>query len=149
MTATPDAPNAGAEVLIVEDDAAIRRLLAVTFKHEGLRVTTAKDGIEAIEALSNGRFRVLVLDLMMPRMSGWEVIDWLKAGHAQKPRSVIVVSATNRDVIRQLEPEVVNAIVFKPFDVKELTGYVKACCGPLHDDRRSKRMVGADPSQRA
>jgi CheY-like chemotaxis protein len=143
MSETPAAPNHGADVLVVEDDSAIRRLLALTFKHEGLNVTTARDGIEAVDALKNHRFRVLILDLMMPRMTGWEVIDWLKETRDQKPQSVIVVSATNRDVIRQLEPEVVNAIVFKPFDVNELTGYVKACCGPVDDDRRSKRMVGA------
>jgi two-component system phosphate regulon response regulator PhoB len=143
MSEIPASRNNGADVLVVEDDAAIRRLLAVTFKHEGLNVTTARDGIEAIDALKKQRFRVLILDLMMPRMSGWEVIEWLKEARAQKPQSVIVVSATNRDVIRELEPEVVNAIVFKPFDVNELTGYVKACCGPSDDDRRSKRMVGA------
>ena len=141
MTDTPAATAPAMEVLVVEDDAAIRRLLAVTFKHEGMTVTTARDGLEAIDALKEHRFRVLVLDLMMPRMSGWDVINWLKEGRGQKPQSVIVVSATNRDVIRQLEPAVVNAIVFKPFDVNELTGYVKACCGPV-DDRRSKRMVG-------
>lgn len=142
MSEMPAAQNTGAEVLVVEDDAAIRRLLAVTFKHEGLKVTTARDGIEAIDALQKQHFRVLILDLMMPRMTGWEVIEWLKEARTQKPQSVIVVSATNRDVIRELEPEVVNAIVFKPFDVNELTGYVKACCGPVDDDRRSKRMVG-------
>lgn len=143
MSEMPAAQHNGAEVLVVEDDAAIRRLLAVTFKHEGLHVTTAKDGVEAVEALKTHHYRVLILDLMMPRMTGWEVIDWLKEARDQKPQSVIVVSATNRDVITQLEPEVVNAIVFKPFDVNELAGYVKACCGPANDDRRSKRMVGA------
>jgi CheY-like chemotaxis protein len=143
MSEMPAATNTGADVLVVEDDAAIRRLLALTFKHEGLNVTTARDGVEAIEALKQRHYRVLILDLMMPRMTGWEVIEWLKETRDQKPQSVIVVSATNRDVIRELEPEVVNAIVFKPFDVNELTGYVKACCGPVDDDRRSKRMVGA------
>jgi two-component system response regulator CpxR len=143
MSEMPAANNTGAEVLVVEDDAAIRRLLAVTFKHEGMNVTTARDGIEAIDALKQHHYRVLILDLMMPRMTGWEVIEWLKQAREQKPQSVIVVSATNRDVIRELEPEVVNAIVFKPFDVNELAGYVKACCGPVDDDRRSKRMVGA------
>lgn len=129
------------DVLVVEDDAAIRRLLSVTLRHQGLQVTTARDGFEAIEQLKQRKFRVLILDLMMPRVTGWEVIDWLKHEPAEKPQSVIVVSATNREIIRELEPEVVNAIVFKPFDVNELASYVKACCGP-HDDRRVKRMVG-------
>jgi CheY-like chemotaxis protein len=143
MTNTVSAPESAQDVLIVEDDPAIRRLLALTFKHEGLRVSTARDGMEAIEALGARHFRVLVLDLMMPRVSGWEVIDWLKERPEGKPQSVIVVSATNRDVLKELEPAVVNAIVFKPFDVNELAGYVKACCGPVDADRRSKRMVGA------
>lgn len=135
------APAERGDVLVVEDDSAIRRLLSVTFRHQGMNVTTASDGMEAIELLRTRYFRVLVLDLMMPRVSGWEVIDWLKEKQEGRPQSVIVVSATNRDVIRELEPEVVNAIVFKPFDVNELAGYVKACCGP-DGDRRSKRMVG-------
>jgi CheY-like chemotaxis protein len=143
MSELPAETTPPADVLIVEDDNAIRRLLSVTLKHEGLNVTTARDGLEALDALKTHRFRVLILDLMMPRMSGWEVIDWLKESRNQKPQSVIVVSATNRDVIRELEPAVVNAIVFKPFDVNELAGYVKACCGPVDDDRRSRRMVGA------
>jgi CheY-like chemotaxis protein len=130
------------DVLVVEDDASIRRLLSVTLKHHDVNVDTAKDGLEAMELLRQNRYRVLILDLMMPRVTGWEVIDWLKSAPEGKPQSVIVVSATNRDVIRELEPEVVNAIVFKPFDVNELAGYVKACCGPVDDDRRVKRMVG-------
>ena len=145
MTDTSSAPEPGQDVLIVEDDPAIRRLLAVTFGHEGLNVTTARDGMEAIETLKSQRFRVLVLDLMMPRVSGWEVIDWIKERPEGKPQSVIVVSATNREVLAELEPDVVNAIVFKPFDVNELAAYVKACCGPADADRRSKRMVGATP----
>ena len=143
MTDTVSVPEPGQDVLIVEDDPAIRRLMAFSFEHEGLSVTTARDGLEAIETLKSRHFRVLVLDLMMPRVSGWEVIDWLKERPEGRPRSVIVVSATNRDVLKELEPEVVNAIVFKPFDVNELAGYVKACCGPADADRRSKRMVGA------
>ena len=143
MTDTVSVPEPGQDVLIVEDEPAIRRLLALTLQHEGMSVATARDGLEAIETLKSRHFRVHILDLMMPRVSGWEVIDWLKERPEGRPRSVIVVSATNRDVLKELEPEVVNAIVFKPFDVNELAGYVKACCGPADDDRRSKRMVGA------
>lgn len=132
------------DVLVVEDDTAIRRLLVVTLEHEGLNVTSASDGVEGIEALRERVFRVLVLDLMMPRVNGWDVIEWLREHPEKKPRSVIVVSAASRDVLRELEPSVVNAIVFKPFDVNELVGYIKACCAaPVDDDRRVKRMVGA------
>lgn len=133
------------EVLVVEDDPSIRRLVVAAFKRQGLSVATAIDGMEAIERLRDHHFRVLLLDLMMPRVSGWEVIDWLKEDGRRKPQSVIVVSAANREVFGELEPGVVNAIVFKPFDVAELTAYVKACCGPTRRDRRVKRMIGAAP----
>ena len=46
------------EVLIVEDDASIRRLLGTTFRREGVQVTAAKDGVEAVEALQKRPFRV-------------------------------------------------------------------------------------------
>jgi CheY-like chemotaxis protein len=136
-------PECG-EVLIVEDDDAIRRLLAMTFEREGLPVTSARDGMEALEALRRRPFRVVLLDLMMPRVSGWEVIDWLREHPSEKPRTLIVVSATNREVLNELDPMIVNAIVFKPFNVYELTGYVRACCtAPIKVDRRRKRMIGA------
>jgi len=131
------------EVLVVEDDAAIRRLLAATFKRDGVRVTAARDGVEALEAMRRRLYRVVLLDLMMPRMTGWDVIDWMSEHPAEKPRTLIVVSATNREVLYELDPKVVNAIVFKPFNVYELSGYVKACCSaPIDADRRSKRVIG-------
>lgn len=131
-------------MLVVEDDTSIRRLLGATFKREGVRVTAAKDGLEAVDALQKRPFRVVVLDLMMPRMSGWDVIDWLRDHPSEKPRTLIVVSATNRELLHELDPEIVNAIVFKPFNVYELSGYVKACCNaPIPVDRRSRRVIAA------
>jgi len=132
------------EVLVVEDDASIRRLLGTSFRRDGVRVTSAKDGIEAVEALQKRPFRVVVLDLMMPRMNGWDVIDWLREHPSEKPRTLIVVSAASRDVLGKLDPEVVNAIVFKPFNVYELSGYVKGCCNaPIDTDRRRRRIISA------
>ena len=142
MEKTASNPWESAEVLIVEDDPAIRRLMIMTFKRAGLRAAAVEDGAGAIAALDKAAFRVLLLDLMMPRVTGWDVIDWLKAHPAHKPRSVVVVSAGNRDVLRELDPSVVNAIVFKPVDVTELTAYVTACCSnPAKRDRRVKRLV--------
>src|SRR5947209_7424491 len=78
----------------------------------------------------------LILDLMMPTLTGWEVIDWLAAHRERKPGTVIVVSATERELLRQLDPTVVNAVIFKPFDIHQLGAYVKASCELPHHDRR-------------
>ncbi len=135
--------NARDTVLVVEDEPALRDLMALTLRRERLGVVTAKDGAEAIAQLAKHRFRVLVLDLMMPRVSGWDVIGWIRDHPDRRPHSVIVVTAADRNVFTELDPSVVNAIIVKPFDTYELAGYVRRCCDAPHvDDRRRKRIVG-------
>ncbi len=130
-------------MLVVEDDAPLRRLLTLTLEREELNVMAVSDGAEAIDALTRDSFRVVLLDLMMPRISGWDVIEWLKANPSNVPRSLIVVTAADRNVFTELDPEIVNAIIVKPFDAYELAGYVKRSCeAPVERDRRRKRLVG-------
>ena len=130
-------------VLVVEDDPPLRKLVAATLRREHLAVTAARDGAEAIERLRTMPFCAIVLDLMMPRVSGWDLVDWLKKNPDYRPRSVIVVTAADRHVFAELDPEVVNAIIVKPFDTYELAGYVRACCyGAAERDRRRKRVIG-------
>ena len=134
-------------VLAVEDDVPIRRLLVSALTRAGLTVASARDGTEAIEAMQKETYTVLLLDLMMPRMSGWDVIEWLKAHPTSRPRSVIVLSAGKPDLLDSLEPAIVNAVVLKPFDLHELTAYVRSCCtADIVEDRRVKRLVGAKRS---
>jgi CheY-like chemotaxis protein len=127
-------------VLVTEDDAAIRRLLLTTLRRRRLDVGAAEDGVEALEKLEKERWDVLVLDLMMPRMNGWELLRWLSAHPERCPGSVIVVSAADREALRELDPSVVNAIFFKPFDVMQLGTYVRGAA-TLGRDRRHARTV--------
>ncbi|MGH9459492.1 MAG: response regulator [Thermoanaerobaculia bacterium] len=133
-------------VLVVDDDRPIRELLAAVLRREGLTADTASDGERAIQALDERNYTVLVLDLMMPRLSGWEVIGWLRANPANRPRSVIVCTAADRAVFSELDPEVVNAIFVKPFDVAELGAYVRATT-EVPEDRRRARVIGSPPSR--
>lgn len=128
-------------VLVTEDDEAIRRLLVMTLRRRRVDVHVAKDGSEALEALERERWSVLLMDLMMPRVSGWEVVRWLAAHPERKPQSVIVVSAAGPDVLRELDPTIVNAIIFKPFDVDELGAYVKGAAYREGRDQRRARMM--------
>jgi two-component system sensor histidine kinase ChiS len=130
-------------VLVVDDDAPLRNLLVSALRRHGCNdVESATNGAEAIERLQNGGpWAVLLLDLMMPTISGWEVIDWLAQHRELAPRSVIVASAADRAILHRLEPNVVNAIVFKPFDVFQLGAYVKAACTLPIADRRRRRVI--------
>jgi DNA-binding response OmpR family regulator len=143
MTASDHPLAAEPCVLVVEDDPPLRELIALTLRREGLRVDAVSDGGEAIERLEKETYRVIVLDLMMPRVSGWDVIAWLAEHRSSLPRTVIVVTAADRTVFSALDPEIVNAIIVKPFDIYELAGYVGRCCeAPIDRDRRQKRLLG-------
>lgn len=130
------------DVLIAEDDAPLRKLVSVALRREKIVADTAADGEDAIRQLEASPRRVLILDLMMPNVDGFQVIDWLKAHPAHRPHSVIVLTAADRGVLGQLDPDVVNAIIFKPFDAFDLAAYVRACVLRDERDRRRARPLG-------
>ena len=137
MAATTKMPR----VLVAEDDPAIRRLLGMTLRRRRMDVELVQDGEEAMEALKRERFDVVVMDLMMPNVNGWEVVRWLGKHPDCRPASVIVVSAADREALRDLDPSVVNAIIFKPFDVVQLGAYVRNTAQHAGGDRRRARAV--------
>jgi CheY-like chemotaxis protein len=130
-------------VLVADDDAVLRKLIVTMLRRQrSVDITEASNGEQAIEHLARGEaWQVLVLDLMMPTVSGWDVIDWLSANRDRAPKSVIVVSAADRTILQKIDPAVVNAIIFKPFDVHQLGAYVKSACALQLPDRRKRRVV--------
>ena len=112
-------------VLVVDDEPAIRALVAKIVERAGLTVDTAADGAEAIEKLDAGSYSVIVLYLMMPNVDGYALIEYLKNRGGQKP-AIIVVSAGESAALRQLDGSVVHSIVRKPFDIDVLGDLVTA-----------------------
>lgn len=103
--------------LIVEDDPPIRGLLKTLLHHAGEReVVAAADGSEAIDLLAKRSFDVVLLDLMMPGTDGLAVIDFLRQHRPDQLRVVLVLTAAVDDVMEQLDPDVVHAVIPKPFD---------------------------------
>jgi len=110
-----------ARVLVAEDDADVRALIGAVLRRSGHAIEFAADGRETIEALREGDFDVVLLDLMMPTASGFEVLAWM---HRAKPgmakRSVIVVTAMAEKDLKNLADGRVFAILRKPFDINDL-----------------------------
>lgn len=132
----------GAVALVVDDDAPIRALITASLQRRQIRVESSADGEEAINLLAQRDYKALILDLMMPRVSGWDVVDWLSEHPDRKPNTVIIVTAADRSVVQDLHPEVVNAVIFKPFDVFDLASYVQSCLSHgIPMDRRKRRVV--------
>jgi DNA-binding response OmpR family regulator len=112
--------------LIVEDDPAIRRLVAKLLARKQIDVDIAPDGRTAIERLRESSYSVLVLDLMVPDLDGFEVIRFIKEQKLSIP--VAVVSAVSQQALTRLDRDIVKVVISKPFDVDELTKAVVALC---------------------
>jgi len=110
-------------VLVADDDAVILRLLEVNFSLEGYDVTTADRGERALELAKDRDYDLIVLDVMMPGMDGWEVCEKLKSDPHTAGVPVIFLSARTQEQDRERGLELgVSAYVTKPFDPEELLG---------------------------
>jgi two-component system response regulator MprA len=126
-----------ATVLIVDDDERLRKMLQRTLTYEGLDVLTAADGQEALEQVRTGRPDLIILDWMMPRIDGIEVIHRLRAEHNR----TLVLMLTARDAIDNrvegLQSGADDYLV-KPFAPAELVARIHALL------RRSETARGQD-----
>lgn len=121
------------KILVVDDEPAIRALVAKILERAGYPVDTARDGAEAIEKLETTQYAVIVLDLMMPNIDGYGLIRHLKARPGTKP-AVIVVSAGDSAALRQLDGALVHSIVRKPFDIDVLGDLVAAAAASSDEE---------------
>jgi two-component system, OmpR family, alkaline phosphatase synthesis response regulator PhoP len=112
-------------VLIVEDDRAIRSLLVTMLRRRGIKADTACDGAEALTLLAKSHYSVLLLDAMMPRMTGYEFLDRVR--HWSRERRPLIFLLTGSVSPRPYDPELVAGTIRKPFDVELVTNMVSAC----------------------
>ena len=114
-------------VLLCEDDPGVRRLITVILERAGMAVKCVEDGKLAIAEIVSHEPDLILLDLMMPRYSGMEVISWLKENQADLLSRIIVVTAASTAMITSLESEPLCSIIRKPFDVEDFRKIVFDC----------------------
>ena len=114
-------------VLVADDDQSIRQLVSTIVKRERLAVDVAADGLEAIEYLKKHQYAVVLLDLMMPRMDGFGVIDWMKHNPPLIKPIIVVITAYADQRFKEVDAELVSGVLHKPFEVAELGNLVRAC----------------------
>jgi CheY-like chemotaxis protein len=110
-------------VLVVDDEPQVAWVLRFSLEHEGYRTYTASNGVEALEELQKHHPMLMVLDLMMPELDGWGVLEeMIKLPVEERPRVVIVSALTGPDDKAKATALGADAFVPKPFDVEELIG---------------------------
>jgi CheY-like chemotaxis protein len=112
-------------VLVVDDDAEVRRILVASVRAKGLPIDEAADGNAAIDLLKEHRYAVVLLDLLMPGVDGFAVLAAI--GHHDNPPIVLVVSGAERRILEQLDSNRIHGIVKKPFDPLDVADIVAAC----------------------
>ena len=113
------------KILIVEDEPLMVAGLRDNFEYEGFQVITAVDGVEGLERALKDSPDLIVLDVMMPRMSGLEVCKQLKAKRPSIP--IIMLTARGQEVDKVVGLELgADDYVTKPFSIRELLARVKA-----------------------
>ncbi|MGV3721110.1 MAG: response regulator transcription factor, partial [Actinomycetota bacterium] len=114
------------KVLVVDDQPHIVRLIQVNLEKEGLQVSTASDGVEGLEKISEERPDLVILDVIMPRKDGFQVLRDIKSdeGLADIPVIMLTVKTHNADIVEGLK-EGAELYLPKPFHPKELVSLVK------------------------
>jgi DNA-binding response OmpR family regulator len=106
------------KILLVDDDPAIRGFMALTLEAEGFTVVTAPDGAEGLRPARAEAPAAVLLDLMLPGLSGWDFLQQWRDDAAYQPVPVIVVSASGQDI--NAAELGVQAVFTKPFDLDRL-----------------------------
>jgi len=119
-------------VLVVDDDDTIRKLLVEYFGLGHVSVDSARDGVEALHQIALNRYHVIVLDVVMPKMSGVDFLNSLEAMLSDdsirsfdEPPAVLVITATPasdlpKSSLQGRYPQLVRGVFRKPLDLAEL-----------------------------
>jgi DNA-binding response OmpR family regulator len=109
-------------VLIVEDDPAVRQIVRVLLERDGVEVDIAEDGERATTLLLANTYAAVLLDLLMPRLDGRGVIEFMKERELATPVVVLTAVTDSPD----LDPQLVRVVLQKPFEARELRKVVNA-----------------------
>ena len=131
-------PNGSARILLVDDEQSIQTLLSYPLRKDGYHVTSALDGGEALQRFEEGRFDLVILDLMLPKLDGVAVCKALRS-RSQVPIIMLTAKGDEIDKVVGLEMGADDYIT-KPFSMREFRSRVKAAL-------RRSRMAPTPPDE--
>lgn len=132
-----------AKVLLVDDEPDILLMLRMSFEDDGHEVVMAADGRMGLERLAEHRPDVIVLDMMMPVVDGWGVLEAMRVEGDDTPVVVVSAKTDPRDATRALELGAVEYVV-KPFDLDRLLALVSAVAAEDAPARAARRAAAID-----
>ena len=126
-------------VLIVDDEPDILLMMRLSLEAQGFETALAADGERAVERLSTEDFDVVLLDVMMPVLDGWGVLEHVRQSPRQSPPIIVVSAKTaDRDVARALRLGAAEYLT-KPFDLSALSDVIHRVVGLTLEEREARR----------
>jgi two-component system, OmpR family, response regulator len=112
-------------VLVVDDERDVRDILFTVLQQRGLSTDVASNGREALDLVAQHQYVVVVLDLMMPGIDGFAVLEALRASGTMPV--VLVLTAADQALTDRLDATLIHGLIRKPFDPREIADVVAAC----------------------
>src|SRR5207253_1667410 len=112
----PKKPVPNVRALIVDDDEVTRAMLGGILVQHNVEYDEANNGAEAIQRLKQRDYALLFLDLLMPRIDGWGVLDYLRGHRADRRCDVFLISGIHQQRLSAADQELVSGLIEKPFD---------------------------------
>lgn len=129
-------------ILIVDDDPAVRSFVGALLSRHGYFIEAARDGEEALEHLRQRPWDAMILDLLMPRMNGFEVLAHIKALDPDTLRGVIVLTGAGEQTLRYFDSSAIHALLRKPVSKSDLLDAVRRCAGVSERSRTAAEPIG-------
>ena len=129
------------KILIVEDNNKLRKLIDVYLTHNGYKTYNATDGLEALNIINNNMIDLVICDIMMPNMDGFELVEELREIYTNLPILIVTAKESKEDKILGFKLGIDDYMV-KPIDLEELLMRVKALLRRANINNEHKLTIG-------
>ena len=131
-----------AHILVTDDSASVRNTLSALLRDENYRVTTARDGLEAMRLLQDNRFSLVLTDLEMPQANGFELTEFIRNRSSQPSVPVVMLTSRGQDKHRERALAVgVNAFLVKPYSDEGVLQTIRAALAAVPGNALQNRRV--------
>ncbi len=122
------------KVLVVDDSLVVRRVMQKDLEADGLEVETATDGVHALEVLEKSSYDVALVDIEMPRMNGYELLQRLRADARYAKLPVIIITSRSGEQHRHRALELgADGYITKPYDIGQLDQMMREAVAARHE----------------
>jgi two-component system, OmpR family, response regulator len=130
-------------ILVVEDEERIARVLELELEYEGYKVTKVLDGLEALAAYRNGSWDLILLDVMLPGLSGIELLRRIRKNDLHTPVILLTAKSSVEDKVSGLDLGA-NDYITKPFQIEELLARIRAAFRMKRTEEQQPQNINDD-----